>query len=163
VRITDTTTLFAGPFRLSLERISRPSQINQKGDVMNKLTPSLATFFLAAQLPAPLRAQSDRRGPPDPQKMDAMRAQHQEKMLERMTKKLSLTADQQKSVKAALDKQHEQMKSLRRDAMADRKKVREETDADILKVLNDDQKKQFEQWKTERKEKIKEHMDERSK
>ena len=127
---------------------------------MNKFYASVAALFLASQMSSPLRAESDQNGPPDPQQMEAKRAQREEKMLETLTKKLNLSADQQKSVKTVLDQQGEKMKALGKGSIDQRKALREATDSEISKLLNDDQKKQFEQWKTEQKAKFKEHMDE---
>ncbi len=128
---------------------------------MNKFYASVAALFLASQLSSPLRAEHERRGPPDPQKMEEMRAKHTEKMLETLTKKLSLSADQQKSVKAVLDQQGEKMKSMNKNFMDQRKALHESTEGEIAKLLNSDQKKQYDQWKKERKEKFEERKERR--
>jgi len=110
-------------------------------------------LFLASQLASPLRADSDRDGGSmDPQQMEERRAHREEKMLESLTKKLNLSADQQKSVKAILDQQGEKMQALNKETMEKHKALREEADSKITPLLNDEQKKKFDEWKTEKKE-----------
>lgn len=126
---------------------------------MNKIYASVAALFLSAQLSSPLRADADQ---PDPvlehKKMTEHRAEEQQKALENMTKKLNLTEDQQKAVKLLMSQQGEKMQAVTKESMEKRKAIHDATDAEIVKLLKDDQKKQFEQWKTERKEHFKERM-----
>lgn len=124
---------------------------------------AIAALVLASQFSSSLYADTDPGAPPDPQKMQGMKSGRQEKMLEMMTKKFNLTADQQKSMKAILDKRVEKMQSLGKNWPDQRKQLREATDESISKILNADQKKQFEQWKNERQEKMKARMDEHDK
>ncbi len=74
-----------------------------------------ALFFTHAALPARIHAE-----------------EMKERRLERMTKTLDLTSDQQAAVKAALEDQRVKMKALH-----------EETEIKITSVLNDDQKKKY--------------------
>ncbi|ETZ23322.1 MULTISPECIES: periplasmic heavy metal sensor [Pedobacter] len=85
---------------------------------------------------------------------------------EMLTKKLSLTADQQTKVSAIYLEQAEGMKKLREDAAGDRDAMRaamvksnEESDTKINALLNDDQKKAYTTWKEERKEAMKKRQD----
>lgn len=81
---------------------------------------------------------------------------------EMLTKKLSLTADQQTKVSAIYLEQATAMKKMREDASGDRdamraamKKSSEESDAKVTALLNDDQKKAYTAYKEERKEAMK--------
>jgi Spy/CpxP family protein refolding chaperone len=85
---------------------------------------------------------------------------------EMLTKKLSLTADQQTKVSAIYLEQAEAMKKLREDGAGDRDAMRaamvksnEESDTKINALLNDDQKKAYTTWKEERKEAMKKRQD----
>jgi periplasmic protein CpxP/Spy len=69
-----------------------------------------------------------------------------------MTKRYNLSADQQSQVKPILVSQQKQMQELRGDSslthedrMAKMKSIRADSNAKIEAILNDDQKKQFEQ------------------
>jgi len=71
--------------------------------------------------------------------------------LERLTKTLDLTDDQKPKVKAALDAQQTKIKALREDSSlsqddrrAKLKTIREETSADLKKVLTDEQYAKYE-------------------
>jgi periplasmic protein CpxP/Spy len=75
-----------------------------------------------------------------------------DEQLARMTTRYSLTAEQQDQVKPILVSQQHQIQGLREDMaltredrMAKMQTVRSDSDAKIKAVLNDDQKKQFEQ------------------
>jgi len=119
---------------------------------MNQLKSAAAMLFLASNLSLPVWAESrDRMGP---QRMQDRQEKREEKMLERLTKKLSLTDDQQKSVAALLDMQGEKLESLNKEYMVKRKALHEETDGQITKALNDDQKQKFNEWKSEKKERF---------
>jgi protein CpxP len=79
-----------------------------------------------------------------------------------LTKKLSLTEDQQVKVKAifldqatAMTKMREESKGDREAMMAKMKTANEESDAKINALLNDEQKKAFAAWQVERKENMK--------
>jgi periplasmic protein CpxP/Spy len=75
-----------------------------------------------------------------------------DEQLARMTTRYSLTAEQQDQVKSILVSQQHQIQGLREDTarsrddrMAKMQTVRRDSNAKIKAVLNDDQKKQFEQ------------------
>jgi periplasmic protein CpxP/Spy len=75
-----------------------------------------------------------------------------DEQLARMTTRYNLTAEQQDQVKPILVSQQHQIQGLREDMaltredrMAKMQTVRSDSDAKIKAVLNDDQKKQFEQ------------------
>jgi periplasmic protein CpxP/Spy len=75
-----------------------------------------------------------------------------DEQLARLTTRYSLTAEQQDQVKPILVSQQHQIQGLREDMaltredrMAKMQTVRSDSDAKIKAVLNDDQKKQFEQ------------------
>jgi periplasmic protein CpxP/Spy len=75
-----------------------------------------------------------------------------DEQLARMTTRYSLTAEQQDQVKPILASQQHQMQGLREDTslsredrMAKMQTIRSDSNAKIKAVLNDDQKKQFEQ------------------
>ncbi|HEX3681603.1 MAG TPA: hypothetical protein VHU83_03600 [Bryobacteraceae bacterium] len=74
------------------------------------------------------------------------------KEVQRMTKKLNLTADQQNQILPILTNRQQQMESIRNDSslsQQDRRAkfraVREDSDTKIRAVLNDDQKKTYDQ------------------
>jgi protein CpxP len=75
-----------------------------------------------------------------------------DEQLARMTTRYSLTAEQQDQVKPILVSQQHQMQGLRQDTtlsredrMAKMQTIRTDSNAKIKAVLNDDQKKQFDQ------------------
>ena len=75
-----------------------------------------------------------------------------DEQLARMTTRYSLTAEQQDQVKPILVSQQQQMQGLRQDTtlaredrMAKMQTIRSDSNTKIKAVLNDDQKKQFEQ------------------
>jgi periplasmic protein CpxP/Spy len=75
-----------------------------------------------------------------------------DEQLARMTTRYSLTTEQQDQVKPILVSQQHQIQGLRQDTalsredrMAKTQTIRSDSDAKIKAVLNDDQKKQFEQ------------------
>lgn len=91
----------------------------------------------------------------DHAKMEERMEERKAKRLERMTKELNLTADQQKSVKEALDAQSAKMKEMHRDSGDQMKALKEETDGKINAVLTDEQKAKFATMKEDMK---KDHM-----
>ena len=85
--------------------------------------------------------------------------------LKHLTTKLNLSDDQQAKVKPILDEQHNQMEQLRADNSTSRqdrwkkmREIRENSDNQIKSVLNDDQKKQFDQMREEQRSRMKERM-----
>lgn len=80
---------------------------------------------------------------------DAMGDKHpmmMEKKLEKMTKELDLTPDQQARVKAVLEEQKPKMQALHEQ----KKKLAEETHQRIESVLTEEQKAKFAEMKRER-------------
>ena len=90
-----------------------------------------------------------------------------ERQVKHLTRMLSLTPDQQTQVKAILAEQHQQMEQLRNSAQQngstgqsappDRdqiRSIRQDTQAKIEALLNDDQKTKFEAWIQQRKDRM---------
>ena len=83
-----------------------------------------------------------------------------------MTDELNLTADQQAKIKPVLQDQHDQMQSLMKDTSlspddrrAKARSVHQSTVAKVRDVLNDDQKKKYDAWQQEMREKMRQHME----
>lgn len=66
---------------------------------------------------------------------------HGDRMINHMSEKLELTAEQKTQVESLFQEQHEKRKALR-----------EETHARLNDILNDEQQTKFEQMRTERKQ-----------
>jgi hypothetical protein len=84
-----------------------------------------------------------------------------DQQLARMTKRYNLSSDQQTQIKPILASQQQQMEALRGDSslsredrMAKMMSIRSDSKTKIEAVLNDDQKKQFEQDQ----QRMQEHM-----
>ena len=91
-------------------------------------------------------------------------AQHEQKHLQMMTKKLNLSADQQSKVKSILDDQQKQMMSLRQDSSMsqdDRRakmmQMHETSSNQIRALLNEDQQKKFDQMESNMKNRMARH------
>jgi Spy/CpxP family protein refolding chaperone len=87
-----------------------------------------------------------------------------DKMLARMTEKLNLSADQQAQLKPILTGRQQQIQALRAnssltedDRRAKGKQIMQDTNNQIVGILNDQQKQQFQQMKDERGEHHKSH------
>ena len=85
--------------------------------------------------------------------------------LERMTKRYNLSADQQTQLKPILASQQQQMQALRGDSslsseerMAKMQSIRADSNKKIEAVLNDDQKKQFEEDRQRMQERMQQRM-----
>src|SRR5215471_4949088 len=83
-----------------------------------------------------------------------------------MTDELNLTADQQAKIKPVLQDQHDQMQSLMKDTSlspddrrAKARSVHQSTVTKVREVLNDDQKKKYDAWQQEMREKMRQHME----
>lgn len=79
-----------------------------------------------------------------------------DEMLAHMTQKLNLSQEQQASVRSILQNQHDQMEQLMQDTSsshearhAKMKEMHESTHTQIRALLNDDQKKQFDEFAQE--------------
>jgi protein CpxP len=86
------------------------------------------------------------------------------KQVQRMAKKLNLTADQQNQILPILTSRQQQMESIRNDnslSQQDRRAkfraVREDSDTKIRAVLNDDQKKTYDQMQQQMRERHQGH------
>ena len=82
-----------------------------------------------------------------------------EEQLKGMTEYLGLTAEQQSQIKPILEDSRQQMQALmkddslsREDRVGKMRSIREATDAKIREVLNDDQKKKFDEHRKEMQE-----------
>ncbi len=108
---------------------------------------SIAVPFVAAQPDQP--AQGNRgwhHGPPDPAQQTA-----------ELTKKLSLTSDQQTKVQSIFQTEHSQMESLRQDSSvseqdrhAKMKSIREGTNTQIRSLLDSNQQKKWDEMQAKR-------------
>ena len=83
-----------------------------------------------------------------------------------MTDQLNLTADQQAKIKPLLQDQHDQMQTLMKDTSlspddrrAKARSVHQSTVAKVREILNDDQKKKYDAWQQEMREKMRQHME----
>ena len=117
-----------------------------------KLVHASAAFLLIAWSTVSLVRAEDMGGK-DPQKMEQMQQERESKRLERMTKKLNLSPDQQTSVKAALNDQRAKMEDL----MKQMKAIHEDTENKINAVLTADQKTKYAAMQEEAKEKRQDH------
>jgi Spy/CpxP family protein refolding chaperone len=79
-----------------------------------------------------------------------------DEQLQKLTDKLSLTADQQAKVKSVLENAHQQAQTVKNDntlSQDDRRtkmsSLHESAHAKIRNILNDDQKKKFDDWQQE--------------
>jgi protein CpxP len=108
--------------------------------------------------------------PPPPSSQDAPpphggRMMNSEQQLEHLTKKLSLSADQQSQIKPMLDSRNQQMQALMQDQSVPRPdrhakmiSIQDDTKAKIEAVLNDDQKQKFDAMQAEMMQRRQQHM-----
>ena len=101
------------------------------------------------------KAQDGERKMPSPE-------ERAERTAAQLTKKLSLTEDQKAKVKTifldqavTMAKMREESKGDREGMMAKMKGINDANDVKINALLNDDQKKAFAEWQTERRENMK--------
>jgi periplasmic protein CpxP/Spy len=85
--------------------------------------------------------------------------------LKNLTDKLSLTADQQTKIKPILEDQSQQMQALMKDdslSQDDRRakgrSIRESTNTKIRDVLTDDQKKKYDEWQQEMRDRMRQRQ-----
>jgi periplasmic protein CpxP/Spy len=115
----------------------------------------LATAAFAQQNPPPSGdQQGPRRGMPSV-----------DDQLKNLTDRLSLTSDQQAKIKPILEDQRTQMQALMKDdslSQDDRRtkgrSIRESTDAKIRDVLTDDQKKKYDAWQQEMRDRMRQRQ-----
>jgi periplasmic protein CpxP/Spy len=105
-------------------------------------------------------------GGPPPGEM-RQRGPNPERQLQQLTQRLSLTADQQTQVRSILADQRQKMEELRKSSPAgdasaqagppnrqQMEAIRNDSDAKINALLNDDQKTKFAAWQQERKQRM---------
>ena len=87
-----------------------------------------------------------------------------DEQLKHLTKRLSLSDDQQAKLKPILEDQHNQMEQLRSDTTGTRedrwkkmREIRESSDTQIKTVLNEDQQKKFDKMREEQRSRLHEH------
>lgn len=107
--------------------------------------------------------------PAAPQQKGERADRHQadpNKQIQHLTKKLNLTADQQNQILPILTSRQQQMESIRNDSSlspedrrAKLRAAREDADTKIRGVLNDDQKKTYDQMQQQMREHRQEHRD----
>ncbi len=112
---------------------------------------TVALLLLVSQLSYPVHAEPKRKRL-DSQKIEEIKEKHMDKL----TRELNLTSDQQSKVKAAFDEQKPKIEALHKEMAEKRKALMEETDGKIEAVLTPEQKTKYEKIKAERREKIKE-------
>ncbi|MCB4755841.1 MAG: hypothetical protein LHV69_02240 [Elusimicrobia bacterium] len=121
---------------------------------MKNITMITTFLLLTSQISVPLTA--ERPGNPGAHKFEEKTQERTKKRLDMLTKKLRLSRDQQKVVKAAWESQRTKTDELRKDFAEKMKTIREDTDKQITAALNNDQKTKYTEMKAERKEKIQE-------
>lgn len=125
---------------------------------------ALCTYAAYGQADAPPPPPDGQNGPPP---MQSERAQGPERELKNLTRILSLTAEQQASIKPLLEQQTTEMRAVRAKAdgagtgnptpesrasmRAQAEQIREATDTKISALLDDTQKPKFTQWVERRK------------
>lgn len=126
---------------------------------MRKMCLALASLFILSQVPSLVQAEP--MWGKDPQKMEQKKGKMMDKHLTMLTKKLSLSSDQQTAVKAALETKSSKMGDLRKEFSEKAKAIKDESDTQITAVLNDDQKATYKALQDEMHKKRKEHREER--
>jgi protein CpxP len=83
--------------------------------------------------------------------------------LKHLSKRLNLSDDQQTKIKPILEDEHKQMQQLwsdnslsRQDRFSKMRGIRENSDAEIKKVLNEDQQKNFDKMREEQRSRMRE-------
>ena len=133
---------------------------------MNK---QLCTFAMSALLAMGIAIGAPT-GQNEPQAPDATKAPRghadPNRQLKMLTKRLNLTDDQQKQILPVLTDRQQQFESIRNDSSLspdDRrekmKALREDSDAKIKAVLNDNQKQTYEQMQQKMRERMQERRD----
>jgi len=125
-----------------------------KGDVMKKYLALAALALFAGLSSLPLRADDMSEGS---KKREKKLSERSEKRLQNLTKKLGLSAEQQSSVKTALDAEKTKMADLHKETGEKMKALRDDTNSQIKAVLTDDQKAKFEAFLAEQKKNWKEY------
>jgi len=121
------------------------------------------TLFSAAAF-----AQQDNAAAPTPDASAPQQGGHghltPDEQVARMTKRYSLSSDQQAQIKPILANQQQQMQALRQDSslsrddrMAKMKSIRDDSSGKISALLNDSQKQKFAQDQQRRQEHMQEH------
>ena len=66
-----------------------------------------------------------------------------EKIMQKLTRDLDLTSEQQKKIEPILEEAHKKLSALRRNSLPEMRKIREDSFALIKKQLNEDQRKKL--------------------
>ncbi len=137
------------------------SRLALSGLLATGLTLGSAAAFAQQNNPAPdasTQQPGNSRGQWGHQHMNA------DEQVARMTKRYSLTSDQQAQIKPILANQQQQVQTLRQDTtlsredkMAKIKSIREDSSSKIQALLNDSQKQKFAQDQQRRQERMQEH------
>jgi periplasmic protein CpxP/Spy len=111
-----------------------------------------------------LGANAQEPGPPPGGQMGQRHRMSPDEELQRLDKALKLTDDQKTSIKPILEDRQKKMESLRSDTSLSRedrmgkmKSIMEESNGKIRDVLNDDQKKQFDEMQQHRRGRMEGH------
>ena len=75
-----------------------------------------------------------------------------EKIMQKLTRDLDLTPEQQKKIEPILEEVHRELSALRRKSLPEMRKIRENSFALIKKELNEDQQKKLEDLRKQTKE-----------
>ena len=70
-----------------------------------------------------------------------------EKIMQKLTRDLDLTSEQQKKIEPILEEAHKKLLALRRNSLPEMRKIREDSFALIKKQLNEDQRKKLQDLK----------------
>jgi Spy/CpxP family protein refolding chaperone len=119
----------------------------------------LGVAMAAPQATAPASQSQDQSAAPQNGRHAGRHQVDPNKEVQHLAKKLNLTADQQNQILPILTDRQNQMKSLRNDSSLSRqdrqakfRTIREESDTKIRAVLNDDQKKTYDQMQQQMRE-----------
>ena len=124
---------------------------------------ALSAFFGLGVLTAAAPDQNQSNTPPSKESAHRHQATPQHE-LQRLSKQLTLTEDQKNQILPILTERQNQMKSIHEDSslsQQDRRakmhSAREDSDAKIKAVLNDQQKQKFDEMQQARKERMEQH------
>ena len=111
-----------------------------------------------------LGANAQEGAPPPGGQMGQRHRMSPDEQLQRLDKSLKLTDDQKASIKPILEDRQKKMESLhsdsslsREDRMTKMRSIMEESNGKIRDVLNDDQKKQFDEMQQHRRDRMEGH------
>ena len=128
---------------------------------------AICTIVLTGLLGLGLSAFAQDQSAPAPPPMSGQRGQRMnpDKQLERLTKTLNLSSDQQTQIKPILENQQQQMMQIRQDQTLSREDrmtkaqgVRDDSKSKIEAVLNDQQKQKYEEMQQKMQERMQQRM-----